>query len=100
MASPESDPPTGQRTNMITKKELERLLQREPSGSRVLSVFLDMSVNSDNKRTHNVFLAQKRSQLDELEGSRRGSAPDAFAQALDRVEGWLASGFTEENRGV
>jgi peptide subunit release factor 1 (eRF1) len=85
---------------MISKQDLERFLQREPSGSRVLSVFLDMSVNSDNKRTHNVFLAQKKSQLEELEGSRRGSAPDALAQAVARVEEWLATGFSEENRGV
>ena len=85
---------------MISKQDLERFLQREPNGSRVLSVFLDMSVNSDNKRTHNVFLAQKKSQLDELEGSRRGSAPDALAQAIGRVEEWLATGYREENRGV
>ena len=85
---------------MISKQDLERFLQREESGSRVLSIFLDMSVNSDNKRTHTVFLAQKRSQLDEMEGTRRGGQPDAFAQALARVEEWLATSFREENRGV
>jgi peptide chain release factor subunit 1 len=85
---------------MISKQDLERILQRDASGKPILSVFLDMSVNSDNKRTHNVFLAQRKSQIDELDSSGRGSHPDAIAEAFGRVEGWLSTGFGEENRGV
>lgn len=81
---------------MITKQDLERLMQRADGGRPVLSIFLDMSVNSDNKRTHGVFLNQKQSQLEELDGSQ---AP-AVGAAFDRVRDWLRNEFVEENRGV
>ena len=82
---------------MITKQDLERLMQRTDGGRPVLSLFLDMSVNSDNKRTHStVFLNQKQSQFEELDGSQ---AP-AVAEAFDRVRAWLGDGYSEENRGV
>ena len=85
---------------MISKQDLERFLQRDGTGKPVLSVFLDMSVNSDNKRTHTVFLSQKKSHFAELSSGGGGSHPEALASALDRVEEWLSSGYGEENRGV
>ena len=51
---------------MITKQHLESLIEREESGRPVVSLFLDMSVNSNNKRTHQVYLNQKRAQFEEL----------------------------------
>ena len=81
---------------MITKQDLERLLQRVDGGKPVLSLYLDMSVNSDNKRTHSVFLNQKQGQFEELDGSQ---AP-AVAEAFDRVRDWIRDEFDEENRGV
>jgi peptide subunit release factor 1 (eRF1) len=85
---------------MISKQDLERLLAREDGAGRVLSVFLDMSVNSDNKRTYSVFLNQKRSQFEELAGGRDGASTAELAAAFDRVERWIRDEFREENRGV
>lgn len=82
---------------MIAKQDLERFLRREENGKKILSVFLDMSVNSDNKRTHRVFLSQKRSQFDELFPEQSG---EDLGAALDRVERWLETDFDGENRGV
>ena len=85
---------------MISKQDLERLLQRDGDGKPVLSVFLDMSVNSDNKRTHAIFLSQKRSQIHDLQDGSGGATPPEINAALDRVERWLQEDFDEENRGV
>ena len=49
---------------MISRGDLERLMHREDGDHQILSVFLDMSVNSDNKRTYQIFLNQKKSQFD------------------------------------
>ncbi|HEY0096414.1 MAG TPA: VLRF1 family aeRF1-type release factor, partial [Archangium sp.] len=85
---------------MITKQDLERLMSHEPSGRRVISLFLDMSVNQNNKRTWDVFLSQKRAQLEELEPelmTREAPAVDAVAT---RIRAWLADGYDQVNRGV
>lgn len=75
-------------------------MHREDGDHPILSVFLDMSVNSDNKRTHQIFLNQKRSQFEELQSDRPGHHHEALGEALARVERWLADDFDEENRGV
>lgn len=85
---------------MISKHDLERLIERRDGDAPVLSLYLDMSVNSDNKRTHQIFLSQRRAQLEEL-----GSGTDSFDRAsansvLDRAQEWLDGEFDEENRGV
>jgi peptide subunit release factor 1 (eRF1) len=85
---------------MISRQDLERLLQRDGDGNPVLSVFLDMSVNSDNKRTHNVFLSQRKGQFAELQGAGASSQPEAIGAAFDRIEEWLGDGYSEENKGV
>ncbi|HEX6250920.1 MAG TPA: Vms1/Ankzf1 family peptidyl-tRNA hydrolase [Gemmatimonadaceae bacterium] len=85
---------------MISRADLERLLNRQDGDRKILSLFLDMSVNSDNKRTHQVFLNQKRSQHAELDSDRPGQHPEALGAAFAEVERWLAEEFNEENRGV
>jgi peptide subunit release factor 1 (eRF1) len=85
---------------MISRADLERLMNREGGDRQILSVFLDMSVNSDNKRTHHVFLNQKRSQYDELDSDRQNHHSVAIGEAFARIEQWLADSFNEENRGV
>ena len=85
---------------MISRQNLEQLIQRGDNGKPVFSLYLDMSVNSDNKRTHQVFLTQKRSQFEELESDRAGHSPEAVGEAFDRVARWLEDGFDEQNRGV
>src|SRR5690606_23581542 len=85
---------------MISKHDLDRLLARQDGGRPVLSLFLDMSVNSDNKRTHQVFLNQKRAQFQELSGDREDHPVEAIGEAFQRIEDWLAGEYDEENRGV
>lgn len=85
---------------MISRGDLERLIHREDGDNRILSIFLDMSVNSDNKRTHQIFLNQKKSQFEELQSDRQNHHTEALGEALARVDSWLANDFNEENRGV
>lgn len=66
----------------------------------MLSLFLDMSVNSDNKRTHQVFLNQKRAQFGELDSDRESHHVEEMGAVFDRVQSWVETDFEEENRGV
>jgi peptide chain release factor subunit 1 len=84
---------------MITKGDLERLMDLPDGGRPVLSLFLDLSVNSNNKRTHSIYLSQKRAQVEEVPGTD-GQDPRALLEALDRAESWLDANFEEANRGV
>jgi peptide subunit release factor 1 (eRF1) len=85
---------------MISKQDLERILGRVDGGKPILSLFLDMSVNSDNKRTHQIFLAQKKNQFAELSSDRENHHTEAIGEAFARVDGWLETEYREENRGV
>jgi len=85
---------------MISKKDLQRLIDREPGESPVLSLFLDMSVNSENKRTHHIFLSQRINEFAELDSDRRGHHREAVGEAFARVQRWLDEEFDSANRGV
>lgn len=85
---------------MISKHDLQRLIARRDGDRPVLSLYLDMSVNSDNKRTHQIFLNQKRAQFDELDSERATHHREAIGAAFARIEDWLDEEFREENRGV
>lgn len=85
---------------MISKQDLERILAREGNDRPVLSLFLDMSVNSDNKRTYGVFLNRKRAELEELDGHRSRASAEELAEVFARVDRWIDDGFVEANRGV
>lgn len=85
---------------MISRADLERLMNRADGDRPILSVFLDMSVNSDNKRTHQIFLNQRRSRYEELESDRPNHHTEELGEALARIDRWLADDFNEENRGV
>ena len=85
---------------MISKQDLERLINREETGRPVISLFLDMSVNSNNKRTHQVFLGQKRDQFEELESEWLAEYEEGVTTLWERVQAWLDTGFDESNRGV
>lgn len=85
---------------MISKLDLERILGRQGGEARILSLFLDMSVNSDNKRTHQIFLNQKRGQFAELASDRENHHREAIGEAFARVDAWLDAEYDEENRGV
>lgn len=85
---------------MISKHDLQRLIDRQGGDLPVLSVFLDMSVNSDNKRTHHVFLNQKRAQFAELDSDRENHHREAIGESFARLDRWLEEEYVEENRGV
>ncbi|HET7321092.1 MAG TPA: hypothetical protein VFI96_01260 [Longimicrobiaceae bacterium] len=85
---------------MISKLDLERILEREDGDTPVLSLYLDMSVNSDNKRTYGVFLGQKQSQFEELDSHRPNHPVEAIGEAFTRVQEWIDREFNEANRGV
>lgn len=94
--------PTSQ--TMISTQDLERLIQRRDGGKPVLSLFLDMSVDSNNKRNHHVFLGQKRAQFEELEDNRpipTGNGNESGMGTLfERVLEWIDANFEESNRGL
>jgi peptide chain release factor subunit 1 len=85
---------------MVSKQDLERIIAHDSGGREVLSLFLDMSVNSDNKRTHRVFLNQRRAQFDELDSDRTNQSRTGLAEAFQRVESWLDTEYAQENRGI
>jgi peptide subunit release factor 1 (eRF1) len=88
------------RTAMISRHDLERLLNQPDGEHRILSLFLDMSVNSDNKRTYGVFLAKKKAEFQELSSDRPAHHREVLGAAFARIEQWIEDEFEEENRGV
>jgi peptide chain release factor subunit 1 len=85
---------------MISKHDLQRLIERAPGEYPVLSLFLDLSVNSDNKRTHRIFLSQKRAEFDELDSDRHNHHREEIGATFARIDRWLDDEYSEENRGV
>ena len=85
---------------MITKQDLESLIAREESGRPVASLFLDMSVSSNNKRTHQVFLNQKRAQFEELQAEWMAENAEGVETLWDRIQRFLASEYDESCAGV
>ena len=73
---------------MLSRTDLQRLLDRPASEVPVVSIYLDMCVTADNKRTHTVFLNQQK------------SAHPHLVPALELAEQWLAGNFEEANKGV
>ncbi len=80
---------------MIARQDVQRLLRRTVGEHPVLSVFLDMSVNAENKRTHRLFLNKKRSEYEDAAENR-----EAMGAAFDRMESWLGDEYDESNKGV
>src|SRR5262245_53561930 len=79
---------------------LQPLIERAPSASGVLSLYLDMAVNSENKRTHQIFLQQKRAEYSELDSDRPTHHREPIGAALERAERWLDDNYQGVNRGV
>jgi hypothetical protein len=89
---------------MISTQDLERLIQRQDGGKPVLSLFLDMSVDANNKRNYHVFLGQKRAQFEELDGNRPiptgNGGESGMGTLFERVLEWIDREFDESNRGL
>lgn len=85
---------------MISRSDLQRLIERPADDQPVLSIFLDMSVNSDNKRTYSIFLREQRSRFAELDSDRDKHHREALGEALARVDRWIDESFEPTNKGV
>ena len=84
---------------MITAPDIQELLHRETHGKPIVSVFLDLSVNATNKRTHGVFLSRQRTHYEHPELDKHPKRP-ALEASIDAVERWLSEEFDESNRGA
>jgi peptide subunit release factor 1 (eRF1) len=85
---------------MITAKDVQRLIQRQANGRDILSLFLDMSVNSDNKRTHHIFLSKEKSAFAELDSDRENHHREPLGEVFARIEAWIDDSFDATNKGV
>ena len=85
---------------MISRQDIQRLLHRTNGESPVLSVFLDMSVNEVNQRTHRLFLDKELARHGELDSDREGQHREALGAAFERIHRWLDDGYDPANRGV
>jgi hypothetical protein len=85
---------------MISRQDIQRLLHRADSAAPVLSVFLDMDVNEDNKRTYRIFLRQQRSEHLGLDGDRPGHPNEPLGAAFDRIQQWIDDEFDVANKGA
>lgn len=85
---------------MISTNDIQRLIDRDTDGRDVMSLYLDMSVNSDNKRTYPVFLNKEKARFGELDSDRENHHREALGAAFARVEQWLDESFEPTNKGV
>ncbi len=85
---------------MISSQDLQRVLDRGENQGDVFSLYLDLSVNSNNKRTHDVFIAKQRSRFADQGGARNERLAERVEVFLDRVERWLDADFDESNAGA
>ena len=85
---------------MITTNDIQRLIQHDANGRPILSLFLDMSVNSDNKRTHQIFLNKERARFAELDSDRDNHHREPLGAVLARVERWIDESYDPLNKGV
>jgi peptide subunit release factor 1 (eRF1) len=66
----------------------------------VLTLYLDMSVNSDNKRTYQTFINKQRSRFPQLDSDRDHNHREPLGEAIERAEQWLANEFEKECKGA
>jgi peptide subunit release factor 1 (eRF1) len=85
---------------MITTKDIQRLIQKQGNGREILSLFLDMSVTSDNKRTHHIFLSKEKAAFAELQSDRDRHHREPLGAVFARVEQWIDTSFDPTNKGV
>lgn len=85
---------------MISREQLQALIDRRANGSQILSVYLDMSVNAENKRTYDVFLSKRKSDFRELASDRAGHHREALGEAFARLERWASDEFDQSQKGL
>jgi peptide subunit release factor 1 (eRF1) len=85
---------------MITIDDVQRLTQRDTQNREILSLYLDMSVTSDNKRTHQIFLSKEKAAFAELQSDRERHHREPLGAVFAHVERWLEENFEPTNKGV
>jgi peptide chain release factor subunit 1 len=85
---------------MISRAQVQQLIERPANGRNILSAFLDMSVNSDNKRTYQVFLNKERAAHQELDSDRQGKHREALGEAFARLHRWIDAHYDEAHKGI
>lgn len=85
---------------MISRDQIQQLIDHPGSDGGILSVYLDMSVNENQKRTYQVFLNQKKAEFPALDSDRATHHNEPLGAAFERVERWLGSEFDESKKGV
>jgi len=85
---------------MVSREDIQRLIHRPDTGRPIVSVFLDMSVGSDNKRRHGVFLSKEKGRRAELDSEREAHPVTEIGPVFDRVERWIDEQFDQANKGV
>lgn len=85
---------------MISTTEIQRLIDRDYAGRNVLSLYLDMSVNSNNKRTYSVFLTKEKARFSELESDRENHHREPLGAVFARVDDWIEDSFDPANHGI
>ena len=85
---------------MILRDQIQDLIDRPRAENEVLSVYLDMSVNENQKRTYSIFLNQQKATFEELDSDRPGHHREPLGAAFEALETWLDEEFDESKRGV
>lgn len=85
---------------MISTTELQRLIDHDTNGRDVMSLYLDMSVNSDNKRTYSVFLNKEKARFSELDSDRENHHREPLGAVFAKVESWIETEYDPSNHGV
>lgn len=75
---------------MITRMELDRLMERPASDVPVLSLYLDLRPGPAARRAREVFLARQRAALDAPARGGPGGRRAALEEALEGAERWIA----------
>jgi rubrerythrin len=84
---------------MISRDQIRQLIERPANGTPILSAFLDMSVNSNNKRTFQVFLNKEKASLTGAESGEDGR-PGDLGGVFAGLERWIGSNYDESKKGV
>jgi peptide subunit release factor 1 (eRF1) len=85
---------------MITTKDIQRLIQKQGNGREILSLFLDMSVTSDNKRTHHIFLSKEKAAFTQLRSDRERHHREPLGAVFAAIDQWIDTSYEPTNRGV
>ena len=85
---------------MISRDQLQGLIERRANGKQILSAYVDMSVNEENKRTWDIWLSKRKAEWRELASDRPGHHREEIGAAFARLERFLGDEFDQANKGA